>query len=119
MESAPERQAAQVGPFVPLRRVEEVTGITQHALHHKHRPLRWGVPGHWRIVRGVTVYAVRVLPELAAALATDGETDAAMRLRMWLNGLTAGGGGRGVAPAEIPAAPARKSWVYSWEERQS
>lgn len=104
--------------YVPLAYIAQACGVSEHELHHRHRPLSWGVPGHWRLRGGVTLYAEDALPELINALFDAGLGMEATRLRAWLHQFTAGSGGTAESPpfaGRTTDAPARRFW---WEDRE-
>ena len=104
------REVATGRFYVPLALLAGVTGLSRHLLHHYRRPLAWGVPGDWRLVRGETFYGVHRLAELADVLADWGEVAEAGRLRAFLRGLTGA-----VDRADGPP----RNWMAEWEGRQS
>jgi hypothetical protein len=100
-------------PYVRLAVVADACGMSEHCVHHTHRPAGWGIPRDWLLIRGSLAVAYRLesLPDLVRSLRDGGHVAAADGLAVLIARL------RGV---EQPPEPTRMlaGWNGKIDRRQ-
>lgn len=81
--STPPAGAAGI-EFISVRRLAEVSGVSEYRLDTCFRPEEWAAPRDFRMASGRLIYAVAALPALITQLEIRGPRGAAARLREWL-----------------------------------
>ncbi len=70
--------------YVTAREVAAVSGISVHALDTRYRPDAWASPRDFKLNHdGALLFALDSLPQLADALETNDQAEAARQLRGW------------------------------------
>lgn len=69
--------------YVDVADLAEISGVSEVDLDRKHRPMAWGSPREMRWDGRRLWFAVMAIPQLCDSLDSNGESDAALKLRTW------------------------------------